>query len=150
MSNPLIPGGATYKSRTILEHLGYRAGRAIPFEVLQRVMKIQAIFAKHAIDEETGVGILQSFEHRSITPDDIHLRVDKFANFVQSINSNSRTPFIDSVKNLGLLSKSELEEHAKETGDWTPLLKRSSADAKDAKEASNVSKLDEVGSTAKV
>lgn len=140
MPEPIIPGGATRRARTLLEHLGYRAGKAIPFEVLQRVMKIQAIFAKHLIDEETGIGILQSFEQRSAPLDDIHLRVDKFATFVQSIKTDSKTPFIDSVKNLGMLSKNELEEHAKETGDWTPFLKRSTND----------SKLDEVEPEAKV
>jgi hypothetical protein len=131
---------------TLLSFLGFTKSSSIPLSVLQSILHISSVFTSHRIDNETGVSILKSFEDRFGKMDDIHLRVSKFHDFVNNINStaSNKAPFIDSVKSLGLLSKAELEEHAKETGDWSHFLKRSEQDSKNANQT-NV-----VGSEAKV
>ena len=126
MSDETHIGISSSKIKTLLEALGFAKQSSIPIALLQPILKISGVMSAHGIDEETTVALLKSYESRFGTLDDPHLRVSKFHDFVASIHAagHGRNAFIDQVKNLGLLSKSELEEHAKETGDWSHFLKR--------------------------
>lgn len=84
--------------------------------------KIAGLFAFHKIDEETAMAIFKSFEARFGMADDLEFRLEKFDSFLKAIDT--RENLIDSVKNVGLLSMSELENHAQETGDWLPAIKK--------------------------
>lgn len=127
---------------SILNFFGFTKQGSVPVAVLESLVAIASVFGSRKIDEETGVAIIKSFEDRFGKLDDAHLRVNKFREFISDLHksTDSKQPFIDSVKSLGLLSKNELEEYAKETGDWSHFLKRSAHD----------SKLDAMGPEAKV
>lgn len=115
---------------TLLDFFGYSNQKVINIDILKQLTGILGVLSKRGIDEETAVSILKSYEDRNGKLDDSHLRVARFHDFLSEVDktASDKTPFLDSVKNLGLLSKNELEEYAKETGDWSQFLKRSEAD----------------------
>lgn len=134
MSDTMIFSPGSSRQTGLLEAFGYGVGKSVPFGVMKTVAQLLGIFAERRIDDETAVAILRSFETQNGRLDDAHLRVNRFSKFIHGLHAstNSRQPFIDTVKNLGLLSKNELEEHAKETGDWTHFLKRAEKESKNA------------------
>ena len=85
--------------------------------------RIAGLMSFHKIDNETAVAILKSFESRFGMADEVEFRLEKFDNFLNAIDN--RDNLVDSVKSMGLLSMAELENHAQETGDWLPAIKKS-------------------------
>lgn len=91
----------------------------------QAVIKLSQILnllGLNQIDEETGLGILRSYESKFGAADDSAHRLDRFHGFLTSMQT--KEGILDSIKSVGLYSKSEMEEYAKETGDWGHFLKR--------------------------
>lgn len=83
---------------------------------------VKSLFT-HKIDKETTIAIVKSFEERyGGATDDLLTRLSKFKTFLSMFDST--TDLVQSVKNLGMLSKSDLEEYAKETGNWLPSIKQ--------------------------
>lgn len=111
---------------SLLGFFGFGKDKAIPIDILKNIFELTGIFSQRKIDDETANALLKSYEAKFGMPDDIYLRVNNFHKFIKGIHETTltRDPFIDQVKNLGLLSKSELEEYAKDTGDWSHFLKR--------------------------
>jgi len=99
------------------------------------LMEIMGILAYHKIDTETGVGIFKSFEAKSKPKDGLGRRLESFQKFLKSVDH--RNDLIDTVQNLGMLSKEELEEQARETGDWVPVIKRNEVDNRRKEERDN-------------
>lgn len=101
----------------------------------QLLAEIMGILARHKIDGETGAGILKSFESKSKPKDSLDKRLESFCKFLNSVDH--REGLIDSVQNLGMLSKEELEEQARETGDWVSVIKRNESDNRRKEERDN-------------
>jgi len=120
------------KVPSLLEYFLNPTQKSVPLSILQQLKAISTFLQDHSIDDETAVAIAQSYEARNGRLDDAHLRVSRFRTFVEAIPSEAdpKQTLIDTVKTLGYLSKNELEEYAKDTGDWSQFLKRSSEDAK--------------------
>ena len=96
---------------------------------------IGALFV-HKVDKETCLAIAKSFEEKyGRGGDDLGTRLDKFKGFLKLFDS--KTDLIQSVKNLGMLSKSDLEEYAQETGNWLPSIKRTMQDERKKEENAN-------------
>lgn len=119
--------GASLHANDIYSYLGIDKKKLGDIE-RKLVVEILGVLAYHKIDSETGLGILKSFELRSKPKDDLDKRLESFQEFLNSVDH--RTDLIDSVKNLGMLSKDELEEQARETGDWIPVVRRNAYDVK--------------------
>ena len=136
MSEQMIFASKGSPTESLLEFFGYHKAKSVPLSVLQQIMSISSIFSAQSIDTETGTAILKSYEDRNGKLDDSHLRVNRFHSFIKDLSGNvsARSGLLDSVKNLGLLSKSDLEEYAKETGDWPHFLKHAerTVEVKDA------------------
>ena len=122
--------------KSLLEYFGYTNDKSIPISLLTSLQRIYDILALHQVDTETAVGLIKSYEAKVGQLEDAHLRIDRLKQFVEGVHANGADhhTFVDQVKNMGLMSKSELEEHAKETGDWAPFLKRAAKDQKSAQD----------------
>lgn len=107
----------------LITHFGLTSISGNPPEISEPLFEIARIVSSQGIDMETAAGIARSFEERFGRGDDTKARVGKFLNFLRGI-SGGKEALLDTVKSLGLYSKAELEEYAKETGDWSPFLRR--------------------------
>lgn len=95
----------------------------VPPEHLKDFFELQTIFDKNGIDAETRIGILRSFEASAGTLDDPKLRITRALRFLRGCGT-SKEGLLDTVKSMGYYSKEELEQYARETGDWSHFLKR--------------------------
>ena len=110
-------------------HLRIPKDQADPASAL--LSQVRAVLTVGEIDDETSVHLLRSFEERHGQAESTPERLTKFLEFLKTFKGD-RGGMLDTVKNLGYLSKNLLEEHAKETGDWGPFLRRVEADKKRA------------------
>lgn len=129
-----IPSNLDQKS--IREYLGLTGKSSL---INKKMSQIYSIMALHSVDEETCLALLKSFElhHKS---DDITGRLDNFLKFISSISE--RDDLIGTVKSMGMLSKSELEQQAVLTGNWIPFMKRVESD-KERERAQEISLINE-------
>lgn len=126
-----ITVGATGQNvaKNFLDHLNL--GREpVGMKTLDLLVKLRVAIEKRGLDEESAVAVLQSFEAQFGAAETPMKRLEKFVGFVQSIDEKAN--LIDTVKDLGLLSKSELEEQAIASGNWIPFMKRVEQDKRDA------------------
>ena len=115
--------------QSVLGYFGFTPDKSIPVSILEKLLSLTSILKSNRIDDETAVAFMRSYEDKYGKLDDAHLRITKLNEFAKALDaSGSRSGFIDNVKLAGMLSKNELEEQAKETGDWGAFLKRSSAE----------------------
>lgn len=138
-----ITPGSGRSVRTLEKYLQLPERSRLTNREIDLLVRIKGAFAFHKIDDETSASILESFERKFGTSDDVIGRLTKFDNFLSVIGN--RQGLIDSVKSLGMLSKEETELQAVETGDWVSAIKRNTpsrgladlmvVDAKDAKQA---------------
>ena len=106
-------------------HLRVQADHDDPSSTL--MSQVRAVLSVGGIDDETSVQLLRSYEERHGQAESTPERLGKFLEFLKTFKGD-RGGMLDTVKNLGYLSKNLLEEHAKETGDWGPFLRRVEAD----------------------
>lgn len=105
----------------------------------ETLMDILGTLSYHRIDGETAVAIFKSFEMKVKPHEEFSRRINSFKSFLDTIDH--RDNLIDSVKNLGMLSKAELEEQAQQNGDWISVIKRNEKDdihRKAVKQADNI------------
>lgn len=132
MSEQLTYSATNRPTDPLLEHFGYTQQKSIPVSVLTQLNAISGIFSARSIDPETSTAIIKSYELKHGSLEDPHLRIARFREFIANIHAfaTDREPFLDTIKNLGLLSKHELESYGIESGDWGPFLRRAEKDAK--------------------
>lgn len=112
-------------SSDLFSYLGISKREMAPSQ-MKTLMDIMGVLSFHRVDGETAVAILKSFEMKMKAPEDFGRRIANFKTFLDTIDH--RDNLIDSVKNLGMLSKSELEAQAQENGDWLSVIKRNEKD----------------------
>lgn len=114
----------------IFTHFGFKED-SLPPDMLKPFAEMQGILFANAIDRETALGIVKSFESRFGQAEDSSIRVNKFLNFLKGFEHN-RDNLLGAIKSMGLYSKAELEEYARETGDWGFFLRRLERDKRDS------------------
>lgn len=114
-----IPSNIRFNN--IMEYLNLREFK-ITTEERRFLSKIYEILEDRKIDGETSVAILQSFENKLSHLDGTIDRLRSFHKFLDKIPD--RSDLMSSIKDMGLMSKSELENSANETGNWLPFMRR--------------------------
>ena len=115
-------------TESLISIFGLQGQDAMPSDLVAGLLEITQVLSKEGVDAETASGIIKSFELKAGQAEDSKQRVGKFLNFLRQCSG--KTGLLDTVKSLGFYSKAELEEYAKDTGDWTPFLKRVSKESK--------------------
>lgn len=118
----------TSQEADLTTYLGIKSDA--PMELMKDVSDIMSILYQDHIDSKEATELFQSFERRFGLHEDSKIRTEKFLAFLKDIKE--RGPILHTVKSMGLLSKTELRELAKETGDWTHLLRRLDKEKKNA------------------
>lgn len=116
------PAQAPADANNLISAFGFKFDGTLPATAANELLEIAGLFGKHSIDAETAAGLIRSYEHHSGQAEEPGIRIKNFLRFIR--NMPSREGLLDSVKSMGLFSKFELEEYARETGDWTHFLRR--------------------------
>ena len=106
----------------LITHFGLASQDTMPVSLAKGLIEMAQILSSHQIETETSVELIRSFELKFGKNEEPKFRVDRFLNFIRQ--SKEKGPLLDTVKDLGLLSKAELEEYGLETGDWSHFLRR--------------------------
>jgi hypothetical protein len=138
MTQIVYTPGSGKVNKTIAKYLNLPDLKHLTDKEIDLIVKIKGTLSLHGIDDETAVGILESYEGKYGKSEELGQRLERFSTFLGM--AGNRENLIDSVKNLGLLSHSELETQAQETGDWVSVIKknqpyRSLADIDNPKDA---------------
>jgi hypothetical protein len=114
--------GNSMVKHSLNSYLNIRDRKKLTDDELDLLVKIKGKLSVHSVDDESAIGILKSLENRSGFSDSLKQRLTRFDKFLSSIGN--RNDLIESVSNLGMLSKEELETLARESGDWTQVIKK--------------------------
>lgn len=141
----LVTGmGSSISYKNIASYLGIDNKKISPRQQ-ELIFEISNFLTAKGIDAETSVSIFQSFENKISQRELIDDRLSSFNKFITSIKS--KDDLIESIKDFGLMSKSELENKALETGNWLPFMKRVE---KEKEKVSNDNKENALGSKADI
>lgn len=109
----------------LIEHMGFKGAESLPMDITKQIIEMSQLLHDQGLDPETSLGLLKSFELKNGQAEEPTIRIKKFLEFIKS--HSTKEGLLNSVKSIGFFSKRELEDYAKDTGDWVPFLRRISA-----------------------
>jgi hypothetical protein len=110
--------GSQISDPTIIELFGFSRNSNISDKDLSRINKSFNLIGDTSLFKELLRSFSKNFSlDKSILP-------SKFLKFIE--DSKKSNSIVDYAKENGLMTKDEVEEEAKETGDWSRFLKKSS------------------------
>jgi hypothetical protein len=109
---------------TPFEVFGLPKDGVIPVALFEPLSELVSSIKSEMVDDPGFFNnVIKSIESKYPRIDDPVLRIGKILDVVKLLKTSGK-PLKDVLDSLGMLNINELEEYAKETGNWGPFLKK--------------------------